>query len=278
MTQEEEILFLRQGYKRLEQENKELRLRLSQLEALLKNSQDQLSKNSQNSSKPPCSDMFRKTQSLRKPSDKKPGGQTGHKGTTLEMIQHPDIIVVHNVERCSHCQGVLTDTAPQSYEKRQVYDLPPLKIVVTEHRCVSKTCPYCGWENKGSFPLTVEQPVQYGPQFKGLCIYLTNYQLLPYQRCAQLLEDMLGHSPCESSLVSMSKGCALELQPFEQQVKQVLCHSEVIHCDETGYFFCGKRNWLHVAATEEYTYYYAHEKRGKEALDDIGILPVYKEG
>src|SRR3982750_373727 len=135
MTQGEEIFFLREESKALKEENraikeenKELRLRISHLEVLLKEALDKLTKNSANSSKPPSSDLFGKTKSLRTPSGKKPGGQLGHQGTTLEMTPTPDIIEVHDVERCCHCQQVLSDIHPQHYEKRQVYDLPPLKL------------------------------------------------------------------------------------------------------------------------------------------------------
>lgn len=276
MTLEEEILQLKEANKRLEEENQALRLRISELETLLKEALDKLNKDSHNSSKPPSSDMFRKPQSLRTSSGKKPGGQMGHPGTTLRMKEIPDDIVLHEPERCSHCQGTLAGTAPESYEKRQVCDLPPLHLFVTEHRSVAKTCPHCGTVNKGAFPSGVEQAVQYGPELKALCVYLSNYQLLPYGRCTQLLEDLLGHTPCEASMVSMAESCAFALRPFEDKVKNVLLFSDVLHCDETGYYFSGKTNWLHVAATENYTLYHVHEKRGTEALRDMNILPHYK--
>jgi transposase len=271
MTQEEKILFLKQ-----EKKIEKLSLRITELEALLKDALDKLNKNSHNSSKPPSSDVFQKTKSLRTASGKKPGGQMGHKGTTLEMTKNPDIIVPHPVQQCSYCQALLTDVPEDHHEKRQVYDLPPIKMQVTEHRCVVKTCPYCRKVNKAVFPVTVEQPVQYGPQFKGLCVYLTNYQLLPYQRCAQLLADLLGHSPSPAALVNMNKSCSIGLQPFDQEMKKALVCCLLLYFDETGYMFCGKRNWLHVAATEQYTYYYVHEKRGKEAMNEMCILPLYK--
>src|ERR1043165_6533593 len=124
-NQEKEILSLRAALQ-------EALLRISQLEALLKAEKDKSMKDSHNSSKLPSSDLFPKTKSLRTPSGKKPGGQPGHKGTTLEMSQNPDNIITHNVERCSHCHQLLTDSAEDHYEKRQVYDLPPLKMEVTE--------------------------------------------------------------------------------------------------------------------------------------------------
>lgn len=269
MSLEEEIVLLRE-------ENRLLRLRIQELEALLKEALDKLSKNSSNSSKPPSSDPVGKTQSLRIPSGKRPGGQQGHRGTTLPMKEVPDEVVVHAPLLCTHCLEALSDTVAGGYERRQVYELPPLALKVTEHRSVVRVCPRCGEENRGVFPEAVRQPVQYGEGFKALCVYLTHYQLLPYHRCAQLLRDVLGHSPSEASLVSMTAGCAAELQNFEERTEEILLHSDVLHVDETGYRRGRKTHWLHVAATENYTLYRVHQKRGNLALDDLGLLPLYK--
>lgn len=269
MTKEDEIVALRE-------ENKGLHLRVTELEGLLKEALDKLNKNSSNSSKPPSSDAFRKPQSLRTASGKSPGGQPGHKGTTLEMRDVPDSIVLHEPLVCSHCQEDLRASAAAPIEKRQVYDLPPLRLLVTEHQVVGKTCPRCGTRNEGRFPLGLTQPVQYGEQLKALCAYLTNYQLLPYQRCAQLLEDVWGQGPCEATLVEITKDCANRLQPFEQGLKDVLLNCDRINCDETSCRVEGKTTWLHVTASGHHTLYGVHEKRGTKALQDIGILPGYK--
>lgn len=260
----------------MREENKGLRLRVTELESLLKEALDKLNKNSSNSNKPPSGDVFRKPQSLRTASGKRVGGQPGHKGTTLEMCEVPDRIVLHAPSQCNHCREELRDSAAENIEKRQVYDLPPLHLLVTEHQVVSKTCPRCGTLNEGRFPSALSQPAQYGERLKALCVYLTDYQLLPYQRCAQLLEDVWGRGPCEATLVSMAEDCATRLRPFEQGVKDVLLNCDVLHCDETSCRLGGKTAWLHVSATANHTLYRVHEKRGGKALQDMGILPQYK--
>jgi hypothetical protein len=161
MAIEEEIV-------QLKEENRLLRLRNQELEALLKEALDKLSKNSGNSSRPPSSDPFRKTQSLRTASGKRPGGQKGHKGTTLLMKEVPDEVVLHAPHKCHHCQKALGDTVAERYERRQVYELPTLKLKVTEHRSLSKVCPHCGAVNRGVFPCEVAQPVQYGERLRAL--------------------------------------------------------------------------------------------------------------
>ena len=97
-------------------------------------------KNSRNSSKPPSSDGLAKPapKSLRKPSGRKPGGQLGHQGRTLERVETLDIVELHRVEHCECCGKALGAQAPDHIEKRQMYDLPPIQLVVTEHRAEVK--------------------------------------------------------------------------------------------------------------------------------------------
>ena len=235
-------------------------------------------KDSHNSSKPPSTDIakIRTTKSLRSPSGKLPGGQPGHKGATLKFSSNPDVITVHHLTNCSCCGTDLTALAPTRYKTRQVFDLPPIKLQVTEHRSQTKCCPNCNTLSTASFPAEVSQPVQYGTGIQKLAVYFCNYQLLPYQRTAALFEDLLGHRINEASLVSMNRRCSANLDGFIETLKERLCAQAVLHADETGYYYKSQRNWLHVLATPEHTLYMPHAKRGTQAMEEMGILPVYK--
>lgn len=270
MTQSEEILLLRE-------ENLFLRSEMERINKLLQEALDKLNKNSNNSSKPPSSDMVR-TKSLRGASNKKVGGQFGHKGNNLPMSNYIDETIIYRATNCTGCGKDISGVGSQKFERRQVYDIPPLRLKITEHKSEIKCCPHCAFENSGKFPVEVTQPTQYGNNLKQLGVYLSQYQLLPYRRSAQMLVDLTGHRISEGSLVNFAATCSQQLSGFIDAIKINLTQSPLMHVDETGYYYNNNRNWLHVAATADSTYYYPHEKRGKEAMDAMGILPAYAGG
>jgi len=159
-------------------------------------------------------------------------------------------------------------------EQRQVHDLPPLRLIVTEHQAEIKRCP-CGHLNKAAFPEAVNAPVQYGPGLKAAAVYLNNYQFLPYERTCELPGDLFGCPISEGPLANILGECHERLEQPVQQIKERIAQAPVAHFDESGARVEGKLWWLHAASTPNATCYEIHPKRGSEALDAIGILPDF---
>ncbi len=246
--------------------------------AALQEVQARLGKTSANSSKPPSSDGYaqpKRTTSLRQPGRKPRGGQPGHEGDTLKQIATPDRTEVHPVVACHHCGADLLEVAVTTHEERQVFDIPAIRIEVTAHRAAVKTCPGCGLENRGLFPVGVSGSVQYGLGVKTWATYFQTQHFVPVERTAQILEDLVGHRVAEATLMKAQRECVVAIAPATAAIQAQLRDAPVAHFDESGLRAQGKLQWLHVASTERLTDYTVQARRGQAAMDAAGILPGF---
>jgi transposase len=271
---------LEEENKQLKAENETLKSQLAQLLERVAQLEAQLALNSRNSSKPPSSDAFvrpPKKRSLRKASGKKPGAQIGHEGHTLSWNETPDQIVDHLPTQCGECHTQLGEVAVTAWQSHQVLDLPPaLKLSTTEHRAALKECPHCHKVNQALFPEEAAHYVQYGPQLRALAVYLSQVQLLPYERTCEVINELFALTLSQGSLTRMLEECYNHLEEPQKLIRAGLVAAEVAHNDETGLYVQSHRRWLHVMSNSYLTYYEHHLKRGQKATDDIGLLPLFK--
>ena len=262
----------------LESENQALRERIAQLERYL-------GLNSSNSSKPPSSDGLqkspRRTQSLRPKSNRSSGGQPGHRGQTLKAVAHPDTVNVHPTpEHCDSCGCDVWHVPVSSILRRQVFDIPVVNIVVSEHQVRVKHCPHCHRKVQGLFPDGVNAPVQYGPRIRALAAYLTHQHFVPEERLSELLDDVFS---CSMTPATIAKVTTTVTQAFEPLIAELIASLKAAptkHLDETGFRIGGTTQWLHVVSSATQTWYRTSAKRKDleplSAMDGVVVHDHWK--
>lgn len=237
--------------------------------------EEQVSKNSKNSHKPPSTDGFAKKPAFPRKRGGKRGGVKGHKGKTLEMIASPDIEIGLLPSHCS-CGTPLDKTQAIVGERRQIFDLPEPKLIVTEYQKLICKCGRCGLSTAGKFPLGVHSSTQYGSGVRALTTLLNCGFAMPVKKVQCLFTDLFGYSINEGTISNNNQRCFDLLEPTETIIKEKLVQSSLGHSDETGVRVSGKLHWLHVFCTTLYTFFFVHTHRGKEALNSsTSILPDF---
>lgn len=264
-TKDELIEELLKIIEELRKENAQLKERISELER-------RLNANSQNSSKPPSSDGFRKpkSRSLREKGKNKSGGQPNHRGDTLYQSMHPDHVILHKIETCPKCYNLL-NKKPLDIIKRQVFDLSVPKVEITEHQVQVKCCSFCDEKVSSNFPSGVNAPVQYGPRVKAFSIYLQNQHFIPEARLKTIFKDIFDLPIACATLSNFSQVFSLKLSDFLDSVNNHIYRAKIKHLDETGMKIEKRPQWLHVACTKELTHYRISE-RGNIPDKMLGIV------
>jgi len=276
-SQLEVIRRLQRRVKRLDEKlahqqrlNYALKRRLSELGNLV-------GKDSHNSSMPPSTDPpgTRRTRGLRRRAGRKVGGQPGHRGAPRRPGPRPDEVITHTPQECRACGAPLATSSATRVERRRLIEVPPVRLLVTEHQSETRRCSSCGVETKAPFAAHVRATVCYGPGLRARAAYLHKYQLLPVARTSEAMGELFGCAVSPGTVHRMTEECAEALSGAETRIKDLVTASSVIGADETGPRVTGETHRVHVARTDRLTHYALSPKRGKEAMDAIGILPAY---
>ena len=226
-------------------------------------------KNSRNSSFPPSRDLFRpKNTSLREKSNKKPGGQPGHKGETLQQTKHPHQIVEHYCgEKCPNCGRSHKAGTQILQARRQVIDIPPIQADITEHRIFQAEC-QCGHVSTGQFPAGVTAPVQYGNNLTAFVAYLSTRQYIPFGRIPELLKSVTNISMSEGTVFNMLNRTAESLLPVYAGIKHDIEKSSTLGSDESGAKVGTEKYWAWVWQTLLETYITIAPSRGYQTIEN----------
>ena len=263
-----EIRDLKRMLKKKDKELEELRKRLSKYE--------EPPKNSGNSSTPPSKEQMRdeivrRTKSLRKPSGRKPGGQPGHEGNTLELNDSVDNIVDEKPGICDECGDSLDGCDTELDYITQIISLPELKPLITEVRHYVTICRTCGKRVKARSRRRRSNAVVYDASVKGFVVYLSTVQFLPYNRIAAFFKEVFGLEISQGSMVNWINEARRSAEPAIEKIKEYIMQSPVVGFDESG-CYCNKRlDWAWIAQTVYFTLvFHGKSRKGQELEDRFG--------
>jgi transposase len=233
-----------------------------------------LGADSSNSSIPPSTEGLRKKPATGRRRGGRKGKQPGDPGRHLAQTAEPDEIVCHIPDRCDGCGDGLADADVVGVARRQVFDIPPIRLSVTEHRAQRRRCA-CGHTTAAAFPDEATAPACYGPGVRAVIAYLAVYQHLPVDRTARLLADLLDAPVSTGTVAAVAAHAGDAVAPSVDMIRRHLIAAAVVHVDETGARVAGRLHWVHVAATALHTLLTVHTRRGKAATDAAGVLPGF---
>ncbi len=224
--------------------------RLADLEARLK-------QNSTNSSKPPSSDPPAvKRAPPKTPSGKKIGGQPGHAKNQRPLVERPDTIQDCKPDACRNCRQLLHGDDPQPL-RQQVWDVPPIRPVITEYRRHRLTCPRCGVTTCGTAPAG-----QDGPRLKAACVLLTGAYRLSKTKAARMLSERFAIPLCAGQVCATEAEVAQQLRPVVDELLTA-ARQQPANVDETS---MGRGRWLWTIVTAVATVYQIVTGRNRLAL------------
>jgi len=249
--------------------------KFAEYDARIKELENRLNQNSKNSNKPPSSDLFKKNlENNKRTSRRKSGGQSGHNGNNLKIVSNPDTIKEYPApESCVRCGKSLIEI--KGKEKiSQEFDIPEIRIQVTEHRIEKKKCS-CGFCNIASNASSIKNHTYYGDHLRGLILYLKNQQMLPFNRTKQIIKDLLSHDISEGTFWNIEKEFAEKTKNTEDNIKQTIINSNHAGADETSSRVNGKNHWIHVIVTKLFSHFSSDSKRGLKGMQAAGILEKF---
>lgn len=229
-------------------------------------------KNSHNSSIPPSMDGYKKPapKSLRPKSDRSPGGQKGHEGHGMKITREPDEEIPHYPERCAGCNNFGScsfNCINTSYEYE--VEVSTKLIAHKQYACV---CPLQNEKAVGSLPEGIKGTKQYGKGLKAFVAMLLTTGFVSVDRVHQILAG-LGIQISTGTIQNILHEAATKTIPAVEKIKNIIATKKVIHADETGCHIGGKLHWLHCLCNPEWSFCVINEKRGSDAMEEIGIIP-----
>jgi len=241
-----------------------LATRVATLEATVQELREQLRQDSRVSSRPPSSDppTRQRERRRRQPSGRRPGGQPGHRGQTrtLVPVEEVDKIIVLKPAFCGRCQQSLDGDDPQP-QRHQVFEIPPMRPVVTEYHLHRLSCPGCGEATQAAWPAGVPRGMV-GPRAQAVGSLCTGAYRLSKRTTQRVLDDLFGLQGSVGTISHLEGATTEAVAAPVEEARTFVQKQSSAHLDETGWREGRQRAWLWVAATTWVTVFVVHLSRG----------------
>jgi transposase len=231
--------------------------------------QEQLNQTSQNSSRPPSSDPPSHARPPRPRSQRRRGGQPGHPGSTRPLlpVEAVDTVVVLKPEHCRHCHAPLAGEAPKPW-RHQVFEMPPIKPVVTEYQWHQLGCAGCGEVTRAPWPEGVPSGT-YGPRVQATVALYTGAYRLSKRMTQQMMQEVFGVPMSVGTIGPLEQATTEAVAAPVEEARTYVHAQEVAHLDETSWRQGDKRAWLWVAVTSWVTVFVVRLSRGGQVAREL---------
>jgi transposase len=261
---EQENQELKEEVQSLRKENSELKQKVFELESKLARYENL---DSSNSSKPPSQD-YKKKNLPKVKGFRDSGGQPGHKGSTLQKVEHVDQVIECSPDKCNNCGTELEEVLGTVIDTRQEIDIPEIKPKVTEYRRVKKVCPICNHSNCGKYPKHIKSVIQFGTLLKAFIVYLSICHKMPFDRLTQIIKDMLNLKISEGTIENTLQKALKQAEINKEEILKQIKQSNWCQSDETGIRVNGENWQLWTWCNESFSMYVADKSRGYEVIEE----------
>ncbi|MCP5090195.1 MAG: IS66 family transposase [Gammaproteobacteria bacterium] len=228
-------------------------------------------KDSRNSSKPSSQTSKDETADTQHGAKGKGKTQNDTRSDNTRTVETVQVIPVH---QCGNCAQDLSGTPCQGHERRTRIDII-FEKVVRHVDAEIKQCPQCQTQTRGRFPVDMPGPLQYGPGIKAYLLNLLIAQMISLKRVQQSIKTLIGMAISEATILKYVMQLHQALAAWEQSAIEQILTMPSMHVDETSLRVDKKNHWIHVCSSGEITLKFLHPKRGREAIEDIGVIPRY---
>ena len=272
---EDTITISRKEYDNLKQENAGLKKQLSEVLSIVRDLQIEIQflkngRKSDTSSTPSSQDYCRSNKyNLREKSNRKSGGQIGHKGSSLKMNENPDENQKYIPRYCNQCGEELNnDSIFELHNRKQEVVIPPIKAKFIEHQSYRCTCSKCDTQTTTELPSHLKANIQYGGNIQALITYLSVYQYMPSNRIKSYLKDIMNIPISEGTIYNIIESMSNKATPVYEIIKEKIAASKVVGGDESGVKINGSKAWFWVFQNPLYTFIKVAYSRGYKTINE----------